>query len=450
VLRATLRPLGRLLTEPVMGFLAIAALSVGLVPLLFALPRDLERSLDAAGWAIIGAFAVEYLVHLALARERRKFVLNPWRILDAAIIVAPLVSLLPFAPAFLRSSPTLRVLRLARVILFGARARHGLSAGADMGIAEGEPSGPLHVGALAPQDRSPRASDWSELEQWSERPDERWMHAANLDAARIRRLAALVDLPEVMVDAALRESSYPRLESSARWQAFSLSLPGWGETPRTPVLLLVSERHLLTLSLHDIELQSRPGRDELPWGTRCAVHVIGTVLERNEALAARVEHELRELESLGPETSPESFFAAIFRLKRTLSLAKGDLWRLRGLLGMLAEGRRELPGLGGDNECLRRLSAQADYLHETVEKAHEQLLTLLDLHLNVASYDVNRFMRLLAVVSSLALIPTIVGGLLGMNVAGNPWPVTLSQVAFGTFVLMLCVLYAFLAKGWLR
>jgi len=33
---------------------------------------------------------------------------------------------------------------------------------------------------------------------------------------------------------------------------------------------------------------------------------------------------------------------------------------------------------------------------------------------------------------------------------GNPWPVTLSQVAFGTFILMLCVLYAFLAKGWLR
>jgi len=62
----------------------------------------------------------------------------------------------------------------------------------------------------------------------------------------------------------------------------------------------------------------------------------------------------------------------------------------------------------------------------------------------------NRFMRLLAIVSSLALIPTIIGGLLGMNVMGNPWPVTLSQIAFGTLILMLCVLYAFMAKGWLR
>lgn len=71
-------------------------------------------------------------------------------------------------------------------------------------------------------------------------------------------------------------------------------------------------------------------------------------------------------------------------------------------------------------------------MHEAVEKAHEQVLTLLDLHLNIASYGVNRFMRSLAVVSSLAIIPTIIGGLLGMNILGNPWPVTVSQIGFRT------------------
>ena len=59
-------------------------------------------------------------------------------------------------------------------------------------------------------------------------------------------------------------------------------------------------------------------------------------------------------------------------------------------------------------------------------------------------------MRLLAIVSTLALIPAVVGGLLGMNLGDAPWPVTLGQVAFGTLVLMLGVLYSFMAKGWLR
>jgi Mg2+ and Co2+ transporter CorA len=446
---AVLRRISSLLNEPVMGFLALAALCVGIAPLLFALPPALGQALEIAGWAIIAAFALEYVVNLALASDRRAYLLNPWRVVDAAIIVAPLVSLLPFAPDALRSSPALRVLRLARVILFGARARHGLVAGADMGIARAAPSGPPRVSELSPNSER-RPLEWRELIAWSARPDERWVHAANLDAAHIKEIARIGELPDVMVEAALRESSYPRLESSARWAAFAMSLPGWADEPRSPVLLLVSERHLLSLSLHRVELQSRPGNEDLPWGTRCALHVIREVLERNEALALRVEHELSGLETLPAQQSPESFFQSIFRLKRNLSLAKGDLWRLRGLLGTLAGGQRELPGLGGDNACLRRLAAQADYLHETIEKAHEQLLTLLDLHLNIASYDVNRFMRLLAVVSSLALIPTIIGGLLGMNVLGNPWPVTLTQVAFGTFILMLCVLYAFLAKGWLR
>ncbi|HZE61909.1 MAG TPA: CorA family divalent cation transporter [Burkholderiales bacterium] len=445
-----LRVLARCLNEPVMGFLALAALSGGIAPMLFAMPAWLEQSIALGEWAIIGLFALEYLVHLALADDKGAYMRNPWRIVDALIVIAPLVSLLPWAPNFLRSSPALRVLRLARVLLFGARARHGLVAGADMGIGQKRPAGPVRVASLSVNDTEPQRADWRALLDWVRKPDERWMHAANLDEARIKEIAPDVELPDVMIDAALRESSYPRLEARARWCAFAVSLPGGKKMPRTPVLLLVCERHLLSFSLHDVDIQSRPAYADVPWGTRCALHVVRAVLDRNEQHAAEVERELRELEHLDPNHSPEDFFEDVFRLKRQLTLAKGDLWRLKNLLAMLAEGRREMPGLGGDNACLKQLSEQADYLHETVEKAHEQLLTLLDLHLNIASYDVNRFMRLLAVVSSLAIIPTIVGGLLGMNVAGNPWPVTLSQIAFGTFILMLCVLYAFLAKGWLR
>ena len=59
-------------------------------------------------------------------------------------------------------------------------------------------------------------------------------------------------------------------------------------------------------------------------------------------------------------------------------------------------------------------------------------------------------MRLLAAVTAIALIPTVIGGLLGMNLQSAPWSVTLPQVAFITIILMLGVLYAFMAKGWLR
>ncbi|MFL6574047.1 MAG: ion transporter, partial [Burkholderiales bacterium] len=93
---------------------------MAIVPILFQLPPRIERALDIAGWGIVGLFAAEYLVHLALAPHKLAFALDPWRIVDALIIVAPLASLAPFAPDYVRSSPALRVLRLARVLLFGA------------------------------------------------------------------------------------------------------------------------------------------------------------------------------------------------------------------------------------------------------------------------------------------------------------------------------------------
>jgi Mg2+ and Co2+ transporter CorA len=160
---------------------------------------------------------------------------------------------------------------------------------------------------------------------------------------------------------------------------------------------------------------------------------------------------VRQLEELPPETSPRRFFERTFRLKRLLSTAKGDLWRLRGLTEMLADGRRSLPGLTAEmRETLRELAGEADYLHETVEDLREAVLSIIDLHIDVAAHEMNRFMRVLAIVSVLALIPAVAGGLLGMNLADSPWGVTLGEVAFVTFVLMTAVLYAFMAKGWLR
>jgi len=62
----------------------------------------------------------------------------------------------------------------------------------------------------------------------------------------------------------------------------------------------------------------------------------------------------------------------------------------------------------------------------------------------------NRVMRVLAVASVIGLIPGVVGGLFGMNLAGNPWPMTLPQVASAVGFSMIVCLYFFFVKGWLR
>jgi Mg2+ and Co2+ transporter CorA len=77
-------------------------------------------------------------------------------------------------------------------------------------------------------------------------------------------------------------------------------------------------------------------------------------------------------------------------------------------------------------------------------------IQLIELHINFKSFEMNAFLKLLAIVSFLGLIPSVAGGLLGMNVAGNPWPVTLGQVAFGVAMGMATALYVFAVRGWLK
>ena len=103
-----------------------------------------------------------------------------------------------------------------------------------------------------------------------------------------------------------------------------------------------------------------------------------------------------------------------------------------------------------DENALDDLLAEIDSLYETVSRTKEEVQTLIELHINFKSFEMNKFLKLLAIVSFLGLIPSVVGGLLGMNVADNPWPVTLGQVAFGVAMGMAVALYVFAVKGWLR
>jgi Mg2+ and Co2+ transporter CorA len=452
--------LRRVFSEVFLGFLAIISAVLTLIPVLFKVAPQADRILETGQWTIVFAFAAEYAVCFAAAHSKAKFALNPWRLVDAATILIPLATLIPGVSDFLRSTPVLRLLRLARVMALGARASGVITREerATTGLRE---QAVVQIRKLpGAAGGTPSLVSWEDFVRWARNPGDEWFSVANVGHHNLSKLAEATGIPRDFIAARLLGISYPDVEARDDYFSLFAWLPERtpaGQVDRNGVLLLVGKSGVLTFcrrSTAAADAIAGPvdaALAPLPFPVRVVCRFLKTIIDANETLVGHLESDLRELEELPVRESRPQFFERTFRLKKELSSTQADLWRFRGMLREMVDSRTKLPGgVSGDLPYLRELLDAADYLYETVSNIREGVLSLIELHLNVVSFEMNRVMRVLAVVSVLGLIPAVVGGLFGMNLADNPWPLTLPQVAFMVCAAMVICFYFFVVKGWLR
>jgi len=117
---------------------------------------------------------------------------------------------------------------------------------------------------------------------------------------------------------------------------------------------------------------------------------------------------------------------------------------------VITSKRLSLEGFNEKHEKLFDiLTDEATYLHETATNSRDNLQSLVDLYINTTSFETNKVMRIIAVITSLGIIPAALG-LLGSNILGNPWNIELWQVYYILFLFMLVMGWVFYRMGWLR
>jgi Mg2+ and Co2+ transporter CorA len=444
------------LNEAVMGFLAIVALATAMAPEVFDLTREAEDLLRVCEWIIVAIFAAEFLVQLAVARDRRAWLRSPWRIVDVVCILGPVAALLPQVSEAFRGSLALRLLRLSRAVVFGARAGSVAARQRDE-AAPAAIAGELRVAVVTDaEDIAPAASTWTECLTWTREPHAAWYHVANLDGAQLQDLIRAAGIHDKDSVHFIDPSGKSRIQQHARHTSLVMWLPtvaeeGFPEVTRHRLVVLIDKSGILTASTASFDVQksvahlaARLPLPELDFPARMTCALLMLARERHAFVARRLEEELRLLEEVRVTEGGAEFLQQAFRLQRELAAVAADLWRLEGLMRTFADGRTPpLP-------FVTELASETEDLHEELEELKDALKSLMELHINVRSFEMNKFMKLLAIVSFLGLIPSVTGGLLGMNVDGNPWHVTLGQVTFGVVIGMVTSLYVFAIRGWLR
>lgn len=455
--------LEQLLSEPVMGFLALVAACVAIAPFVFDMPHRVETVLDGVEWTIVGIFAFEFVFKLATAPSRIEYLRSPYRLLDLAIIVLPLGTLLAPEAEALRGSPVLRLLRLARFAVLGLRTRSAVRAREEEAAVDTARL-PLEIrGVRASEPGAAAALTWPEFVEQLADPDEEWFYLSGVEAEDFPKVSAALRLPEGFLRSKLVDGSHARIDVLAGHLTIFVQYPRIRAEPdrpveieRTATLIVGSEHNLVTLAreprgLHQRMLESLGGVDPAaPFLVRTLYSLVKHLLQRCGEVVEALEREVAQLE-LTPsrETSPE-FLEGCFHLKRQIATTIGNLWHVKEMVRAIAEKRIEVKGFDAKHQAMFQILADdADYRYETADNAREALISLIELHLNVVSFEMNKVMRILAIMTTLALLPSVIGGLFGMNLDGIP-KVLFLHVVYGVAVGMALCVYVFAIKGWLR
>ncbi len=457
----------RFLSDGLLGFLALVSLFLGLIPNVFNLAPPGRLLAGSAEIAIIALFALEYGVALTQAPSRSAFIRNPWRILDAMIIVAGILSLTPAAVALLRNSPALRLIRFVRLALYGTRTRNALTArSTDSGLLPLESSKPLESFALNVRPTLGFSSvSWEEVIKRIDSLQEDWLLVSNVTRDDLTPIADAFGVPETTLRTRLYDSPFPRIDQMEHYTTLFAWYPSIHQSDENESFTVSRVGILLVGSMHNVVVLTR-GQTELameidkrlvdsdtgmPVLVRATHALLKTIIRRYARINDHLETALMQIETNQSALNDQKFLDRTFRLRGEITRVRGSLKHLSQVLRRMADQPIAIKGFESTTRpTFAVLADDAENLYESVDDLMASLGMLVDLRLNVSSFQMNKVMRVLAVLTALALIPGVTGGLLGMNLSGNPWSPTLSQVSFGVGVGMSLCLYVFAVKGWLR
>ena len=453
----------RLLTEGVMGFLALVALGTACAPLCFDVSPGVEEWFDAVEWVIVGVFAADYLLRLAIATDRWRFVTSPWRLVDLVVIGGALLTLLPQVDDALRGTLALRILLVGRAVVFGARAGMAMVVPRAAQRLVGGASLVRVMRVPGEGSEEATAASWEDVVGWGRRPTEQWFHAMGTSHERMTPIAESLGLTSADLRTLFDPAVGARVQRTPKAVFLVITIPrvateGFPEASWSRIVGVLPEAGILTATTSEADVpamllgsSSHGAVGRRPFGGQTMLRILELARDRFQLAVSRFGDEEELLQQVPLSDGSTRFLAQVFRLRREIAATAAELFRLGAIVRHLAEGRIAIPGATAEIAAsLHSFDEQVTQLQRQFSDLRDDLQSLMDLHLNVKSYQMNSFMRFLAVVSFLGLIPAVAGGLLGMNVLGQPWPVTLGQIIFGVAMGMAVSIYVFAMRGWLR
>jgi Mg2+ and Co2+ transporter CorA len=447
---------------------ATLAVSV-ILQLFFEFSLGMRAILEYLNYFIIAMFIAEYGLKLYVAESRASFIANPTHILDLIIILLALFDLsgrFSMLPYQAQLSPILRLLRvlpraLLALFLAGRTAKRIKDKNGDL-----TPPKNLQIFTFDTKGRINPNKACSVNS--SENPI--WIDFQNIKSEDLDSIENITKIPRNLLEIKLLKESFPRIDADTIKNILMLFL--WDtqisseemsrrsfKTSANNMLIFFNDDIIMTLSRGGSNLFSKISNDLSKDISKCkndefTDKILHALLHQKmkdySEIVRMIEQKTIEFEEIPVDETSPHFLEETFKFKKEILKISNNLWHFQNVLRQLNDDNIIKQFNIGNKKDFENLNVDSKYLYDNAQNIKESLISLIELHTNTVSYDMNKVMKVIAVITCIAIIPSMIGGLLGVNLQEGNFPIKLGEVIFIAFALMLLGVYAFYKMDWLK
>jgi Mg2+ and Co2+ transporter CorA len=458
-----------ILSDRFMAFLSILLIPIILLPLFVSLSDTDLSFLEICDATIILFFVVEYATKLYLAKVRWDYFKSPWHILDLVVIALSFVSYVPLVGLSGKGSAVLlaRLLRLPRALTVAGRTAGG-RIGKEEVEHDVETKQPDTIIRRVGADLSTVENDltWEDLNKRLTDGKQEWLDIYNVTPEGIAKLSRMLQVAEPHFKTGVVDDIYPHV-SYVQQLSFIFLQSGQIVYPKLPehylkiarsgVILICFGPKIISVSPHGNDLfkkvlESRRDRHaENSFSFSVLYGILESMLSGYRSILVDIETEVGKLGNIPRSRLPKDFLTRVYELNKEVSKLVSNIVHFKGMLSIATSKRLPLEGFDEKAEDdFQVLMGEAQMLNELADDLSDNLQSIIDLYINQEAFETNRVLKILAVITSLAIIPAAVSGILGENLLGTPFNAQLWQVILGMSIAMVFALYCFIKVGWLK
>jgi Mg2+ and Co2+ transporter CorA len=288
-----------------------------------------------------------------------------------------------------------------------------------------------------------------------------WFDVTDPSVEDLERVAEALSAPRNALLGKL-SSNYPHVDSYPEYTkifAWYLNTNSSGKdltSDMGPVIVFTNGQSVVSISqtwTQTSKAISRayesPRYAQISHTARVAYLALDHVLESCEHFVDSFESQAEKLEDQNPPW-PRAAYMEAFIIQRESSSLLRQVHHLKRLAEALTDDHTEL----GINEIEKRLfdliQERATGAEEMTGITHETMQDLIGMHMDTLSHDMNKTMRLIAALTVIIGVPSLISTLLGVNLAGTSsgaFPLV-EITASGVSMALLGIF--FYVKGWLK